>query len=78
MPDIPPRTVSWLTEIADQWPSIQAAPHVTTLTHHYFNGPATNPEVNIPNLLKPETMQKVQDTANIARAAASKMGAAYA
>ena len=68
--------VSWLTEIADQWPSIQAAPHVTTLTHHYyFGGPATNPEVNIPNLLKPATMQKVQNTANIARAAASKMGA---
>jgi hypothetical protein len=63
----------------DQWPSIHAAPHVTTLTHHYyFNGPATNPEINIPNLLKPETMQKVQNTANIARAAASKMGAAYA
>jgi len=68
--------VSWLTEIADQWLSIQAAPHVTTLTHHYyFGGPATNPEVNIPNLLKPATMQKVQNTANIARAAAGKMGA---
>jgi hypothetical protein len=76
MPDISPGTVSWLTEIADEWPSIQAAPHVTTLSHHYyFNGPATNPEVSIPNLLKPETMQKVQDTANVARAAASKMGA---
>jgi hypothetical protein len=76
MPDISRRTESWLTEIADQWPSIQAAPHVTTLTHHYYlNGPATNPEVNIPNLLKPETMQMVQSMANIARAAASKMGA---
>jgi hypothetical protein len=76
MPDISPRTVSWLTEIADQWPSIQAPPHVTTLTHHYyFNGPATNPEVNIPNLLKPETMKKVQNTANIAADAARKMGA---
>jgi hypothetical protein len=76
MPDISPRTVSWLTEIADQWPSIQAAPHVTTLSHHYyFNGPATNPEVNIPNLLKPATMEKVQNTANIAAAAASRMGA---
>src|ERR1700730_4492906 len=68
--------VSWLTEIADQWPSVQARPRVTTLTHHYyFGGPATNPEVNIPNLLKPATMQKVQNTANIASAAASKMGA---
>src|SRR6202521_1882072 len=75
MPDVASK-VSWLTEIADQWPSIQAPPHVTTLTHHYyFGGPATNPEVNIPNLLKPATMQKVQNTANIASAAASKMGA---
>jgi hypothetical protein len=75
MPDVA-GAVSWLTEIADQWPSIQAPPRVTTLTHHYyFGGPATNPEVNIPNLLKPATMQKVQNTANIASAAASKMGA---
>ena len=75
MPDVA-GTVSWLTEIADQWPSIQAPPRVTTLTHHYyFGGPATNPEVNIPNLLKPATMQKVQNTANIATAAASKVGA---
>jgi hypothetical protein len=75
MPDVA-GGVSWLTEIADQWPSIQALPHVTTLTHHYyFGGPATSPEVNIPNLLKPATMQKVQNTANVASAAASKMGA---
>jgi hypothetical protein len=75
MPDVA-GAVSWLTEIADQWPSIQAPPRVTTLTHHYyFGGPATNPEVNIPNLLKPATMQKVQNTANIASAAARKMGA---
>jgi hypothetical protein len=75
MPDVA-GAVSWLTEIADQWPSIQAAPRVTTLTHHYyFGGPATTPDVNIPNLLKPATMQKVQNTANIASAAASKMGA---
>src|SRR5580692_6836321 len=75
MPDVA-GAVSWLTEIADQWPSIQAPPRVTTLSHHYyFGGPATNPEVNIPNLLKPATMQKVQNTANIASAAAGKMGA---
>jgi hypothetical protein len=74
LPDVA-SNVSWLTEIADQWPSIQAPPRVTTLTHHYyFGGPATNPDVNIPNLLKPATMQKVQNTANIARAAASKIG----
>jgi hypothetical protein len=75
MPDVA-SNVSWLTEIADQWPSIQSPPHVPTLTHHYyFGGPATNPEINIPNLLKPPTMQRVQNTANIATAAASKIGA---
>ena len=67
MPDVTGNE-SWLTEIANQWPSIQSPPHVTTLTHHYyFGGPATNPEVNIPNLLKPATMQKVQNTANVER-----------
>ena len=75
MPDVA-GNASWLTEIADGWPSVQSPPHVTTLTHHYyFGGPATNPEVNIPNLLKPATMEKVQNTANIAAAAASKIGA---
>jgi len=75
MPDVAGK-VSWLTEIADEWRSTKVPPRVTTLTHHYyFGGPATNPEVNIPNLLKPATMQKVQNTANIASAAASKMGA---
>src|ERR1700733_1036254 len=75
MPDVASK-ISWLTEIADQGASIQAPPHVTTLSHHYyFGGPATNPDVNIPNLLKPATMQKVQNTANIATAAASKIGA---
>src|ERR1700722_11602051 len=75
MPDVA-SNASWLTEIADQWPSIQSPPRVTTPTHHYyFGGPATNPEVNIPNLLKPATMEKVQNTANIASAAASKMSA---
>jgi hypothetical protein len=75
MPDVA-SDMSWLDEIADQWPSIQSPPQVTTLTHHYyFGGPATNPEVNIPNLLKPATMQKVQNTAKIATAAATRMGA---
>jgi hypothetical protein len=75
LPDVASK-VSWLTEIADQWPSIEAPPRVTTLSHHYyFGGPATNPDVNIPNLLKPATVQGVQNTANIASAAASKMSA---
>jgi hypothetical protein len=75
IPDVA-SNVSWLTEIADSWHSIANPPHVTTLTHHYyFGGPATNPEVNIPNLLKPETMAKVQKTADTAAAAADKMSA---
>ena len=74
MPDVGSE-VAWLTEIADLWPLIQNPPHVTTLSHHYyFGGPATNPEVNIPNLLKPATMAKVQRTADAATAAANKMG----
>lgn len=73
MPDVAAR-VTWLTDIADAWASIQNPPDVTTLTHHYyFGGPATNPEVNIPNLMKPATMAKVQRTADIATAAAKKM-----
>lgn len=68
--------ISWLPKIADLWPSIQNPPHITTLTHHYyFGGPATNPEVNIPNLLKPATMAKVQKTADIATESAKKVGA---
>lgn len=75
MPDVASR-VEWLTEIAAAWPSIENPPHVTTLTHHYyFGGPATNPEVNIPNLMSPATMAKVQKTADIATAAAGKVGA---
>ncbi len=75
MPDVASK-VGWLTEIADLWPAIQNPPHVTTLTHHYyFGGPATNPSVNIPNLLKPSTMAKVQKTADAATAAARKVGA---
>jgi hypothetical protein len=67
--------ISWLPQIADLWSTIKDRPHVTTLTHHYyFGGPATNPNVNIPNLLKPATMDKVQKTADTATAAAAKMG----
>jgi len=74
MPDIA-SDISWLTQIADAWSTINDAPHVTTLTHHYyFGGPATNPDVNIPNLLKPATMAKVQRMADTASAAAAKMG----
>jgi len=75
MPDVA-SDVNWLTEIAAQWQGIQNPPNVTTLTHHYyFGGPATNPAVNIPNLLAAATMAKVQKTADLATAAADKMHA---
>jgi hypothetical protein len=75
MPDVA-ANVAWLTEIAELWPAIENPPHVTTLTHHYyFGGPATNPEVNISNLLNPATMARVQKTADTATAAANKIGA---
>ena len=74
IPDVA-ANASWLTQIADLWRSIENPPRVTTLTHHYyFGGPATNPEVNIPNLLKPATMAKVQKTADTATTAANEMG----
>jgi hypothetical protein len=74
MPDVAV-DVSWLAHIADRWAGVANPPRVTTLSHHYyFGGPATNPDVNIPNLLKPATMAKVQRTADIATAAAQKMG----
>ncbi|MGA2568924.1 MAG: hypothetical protein ABSF23_00255 [Terracidiphilus sp.] len=74
MPDIASE-MRWLTQIADLWSAIENPPHVVTLTHHYyFGGPATNPDVNIPNLLKPATMAKVQRMADTAAAAAAKMG----
>ncbi|MGO4884688.1 MAG: hypothetical protein ACLP59_28285 [Bryobacteraceae bacterium] len=73
MPDVA-GNVGWLTQIAEMWPTIQDPPQVTTLTHHYyFGGPATNPDVNIPNLLKAATMARVQRTATTAAAAADKM-----
>jgi hypothetical protein len=74
MPDVA-SDVTWLTNIATEWPRIEKAPKVTTVSHHYyFGGPATNPDVNIPNLLKPATMAKVQKTADTAAAAAAQMG----
>jgi hypothetical protein len=74
MPDVAGRT-DWLTEIAARWPSVANPPRVTTLTHHhYFGGPATNPQVNIPNLLGTGEMSRVQHAADTASAAAAKMG----
>ncbi|MGP8250782.1 MAG: hypothetical protein ACLQHF_02045 [Terracidiphilus sp.] len=74
MPDVASR-IDWLTQIADAWPSIADKPEVITLSHHhYFGGPATNPNVNIPNLLASANMARVQKTADQANAAATRMG----
>lgn len=74
MPDIA-SNMSWLPEIANAWSSVRNPPRVIRLTHHYyFGGPPSNPDVNIPNLLKPATMVKVQGMADTASAAAAKMG----
>jgi hypothetical protein len=73
LPDVA-SNVSWLSQIAGLWGSVEDPPHVTTLTHHhYFGGPPSNPDVNIPNLLKPAEMAKVQKTADTATSAAGKM-----
>lgn len=74
MPDVA-SDITWLTDVAGEWSSIENPPHVTTITHHYyFGGPPANPDVNIQNLLKPATMAKVQGMADIAASAAAKMG----
>lgn len=74
LPDVA-ANVEWLPQIAALWPAIENPPHVTTLSHHhYFGGPATNPQVNIPRLLSPGTTAKVEQTAEVAAQAASKMG----
>lgn len=66
--------INWLPKVAERWTSIANAPRVTTVSHHYyFGGPATNPDVNIPRLLKANP--KVQQNADIATAAAQKMNA---
>jgi hypothetical protein len=75
MPDISDSAMPWLSEIADAWAGIENRPNVITLTHHYyFGGPPSNPDVNVPNLLKPATMAKVQNMADTAKTAAAKMG----
>ncbi len=74
MPDVA-GDIEWLTGVADAWASVENPPHVAALTHHYyFGGPATNPDVNIPNLLKAATVARTQKTADTANAAAKKMG----
>jgi hypothetical protein len=73
LPDVA-SDVTWLPQIATLWPAVENPPHVTTLSHHhYFDGPATNPHVTIENLLKAESMRKVQHNADLATGAADAM-----
>jgi hypothetical protein len=73
MPDIA-TDMEWLPQIADAWGSVSNKPQVITLTHHYyFGGPPSNPDVNVPNLMAPAAMAKVQKMADTAKAAADKM-----
>ncbi len=67
--------MSWLPQIAGMWSAVENPPHVTTAhAPLLLRWAATNPDVNIPNLLKPATMAKVQGMADTAAAAAAKMG----
>ncbi len=52
------------------------APHVAAISHHYyFGGPPSNPQVNIPRLLRPDP--KVASVAAITEAAAKKLSVPY-
>lgn len=73
LPDIA-SDIHWLPDVAALWQTVAQPPRITTLSHHhYFDGPATNPHVTIENLLKAESMRKVQSNADVARAAAEAM-----
>ena len=51
-------------------------PKVAALSHHYyFGGPPSNPEINIPRLLRPDP--KVASVAATTQAAAGKLGVPY-
>jgi hypothetical protein len=67
--------VTWLAQIADRWAAIEDKPNVITLSHHYYwNGPPSNPEANIANLLKIDP--KVAQHAAMTKDAAVKIGPA--
>lgn len=75
LPDVA-SDISWLTQIAERWPSLPDKPRVTTLSHHYYaGGPPADPELTAENLLKPAA--KVQQAAEITKAAAARMQVRY-
>ncbi len=72
MPDVA-SDVTWLPQIADRWAAVEDKPNVVMLSHHYYwNGPPSNPDANIENLLKIDP--KVAENAVLTRDSATKMG----
>jgi hypothetical protein len=74
-PDVAYR-VDWLKSFADELVATPHAPKLAALTHHYYaGGPPSNPQLTIASLLAgdPGVIQKAQ----IARAAATKLGVPY-
>ena len=71
MPDVA-GDISWLTQIAERWPSLPDKPRVTTLSHHYYaGGPPSSPALTPESLLQPAP--KVRHAADVAKAAADRM-----
>ncbi len=75
LPDVA-SDISWLTQIAERWPSVPNKPRVTTLSHHYYaGGPPADPALTAQALLK--SAPKVQQAAEITKAAAVGMQLRY-
>ncbi len=75
---------TWSSRIAERLGALPPAgtgqgpsrPNIAAVTHHYyFGGPPSNPDVNIPRLLK--TDPKVARVAQTTREAADKLGCVY-
>ena len=72
----------WSSRIADRLSAMPAGtgqgsrPPVAAVSHHYyFGGPPSNPDINIPRLLRPDP--KVAAVAATTQAAARKLGVPY-
>ena len=73
MPDVA-ADVTWLPQLAELWGPVAAKPNLVTMSHHYYwNGPPSNPEATIDNLLK--TDPKVAAFAKMSSDASKQIGA---
>ena len=71
MPDIA-NNAKWFTTIGDRLANDPIVPHIACLSHHYYvGGPPSNPDVNIPNILKADPV--VLRNADLVTTAASKL-----